>query len=77
MLSEDATKFEDEEFYRVIIPAMLKPTICVDYIKAGGKDLRDEDEVLDSIQMLSEGLDTEFELKNSKNCKLQLQSASS
>ena len=48
-LSEDATKFEAEEFYRVIIPAMLKPTIHVEFIKADRKDLGDKDDVLDSI----------------------------
>ena len=37
LLAEGATEFDEEEFHRNIIPATLKPTIRVEFIKTGGK----------------------------------------
>ena len=40
----------------------LKPRARVDYVKRGGKNLRDQDDVLDLLEEVMEGIDVEIEV---------------
>ena len=64
-LCEGATEFDEGDFYRNIIPGTLKPLARVEYIKKGGKNLRDEDEILEILEEVMEGIEAELEVKHS------------
>ena len=51
-LAGNATKFTPEKMCRDIIPAMLKPRARVEYIKLGGKELTERQDVIRLIQTI-------------------------
>ena len=65
-LCEDASSFDEEDFCRNVIPATLRPMARVDYIKKGGKNLRNEEEILDVLEEVMEGIEAELEYKGSQ-----------
>ena len=63
-MCKSASKLDDKDFCCNIIPTTLKPTARVEYIKKGGKNLREQDEILDMLEEVTEGIEAELELKN-------------
>ena len=60
--AEGGTKFDDKDVYRNIIVQTLKPRPRVDYVKRGGKNLRNDDEALDLLEDIQEGIEVEIEV---------------
>ena len=64
-MCEGGSKFDDEDFHRNIIVATLHEKARVEYIKRGGRNLRDEDGVLDLLEEIQDGIEAEMQLKHS------------
>ena len=63
-MCEGGSKFDAKDFHRNIIVATLHEKTCVEYIKRGGRNLRDEDDVLDLLEEIQDGIDAEMQLKH-------------
>ena len=65
-LTENATKFTLEEMCRDIIPAMLKPRARVEYVKLGGEELTERQDVINLVQTISRGIECKIEVGGAK-----------
>ena len=63
-MCEGGSKFDAKDFHRNIIVATLHEKARVEYIKLGGRNLRDEDGVLDLLEEIQDGIDAEMQLKH-------------
>ena len=64
-MCKGGSKFDPRDFHRNIIVATLHKKSRVEYIKRGGRNLRDEDSVLDLLEDIQDGIEAEMELKHS------------
>ena len=55
-------KFDNEDLYRHIIFVTLHLTAHVKFLRRGGRNRRDEDKVLDLLEKIQEGIETEMEI---------------
>ena len=65
-LAEGGRGFDNEDFYRNIVVKMLKPKGRVEYVQRGGKNLRDENDVLDLLEEIQEGVQLEIEVNTNQ-----------
>ena len=65
-LAENATKFTPEEMCRDIIPAMLKPRARVEYVKLGGEELTERQDVISLVQTISRSIECKIEVRGAK-----------
>ena len=63
-MCKGGSKFDDEDFHRNIIVATLHKKARVEYVKRGGRNLRDEDGVLDLLEEIQDGIEAEMQLKH-------------
>ena len=61
-LAEGGKEFDDEDFYQNVIVETLKSKARVKYAKRGGKNLRNQDNVLDLLEESQEGIELEIEV---------------
>ena len=61
-MCEGGSKFDAEDFYRNIIVATLDKKARVEYIKRGGRNLRNEDSALDLLEEIQYGFEAEIQL---------------
>ena len=65
-LAENAKKFTPEKMCRDIIPAMLKPRARVEYVKLGGEELTERQDVINLVQIISRGIECKIEVGGAK-----------
>ena len=63
-MCERGSKFDAEDFHRNIIVATLHEKARVEYIKRGGRNLRDKDDILDLLEEIQDGIDAEMQFKH-------------
>ena len=63
-MCEGGSKFDAEDFHRNIIVAALHEKVRVEIIKRGGRNLRDEDDVLDILEEIQIGIEAEMQIKH-------------
>ena len=64
-MCERGSKFDDEDFHRNSNVVTLHEKARVECIKRGGRNLRDEDGVLDLLEEIQDGIEAEMQLKHS------------
>ena len=63
-MCEGGSKFHAGDFHRNIIVVTLHEKARVEFIKRGGRKLRDEDGVLDLLEEIQDGVKAEMQLKH-------------
>ena len=63
-MCEGRNKFAAKDFHRNIIVATLHEKARVEFIKRGGRNLRDEDEVLYILEEIQDGIEAEMQIKH-------------
>ena len=63
-MCKGGSKFDAKDFHRNIIVATLHEKACVEYIKRGGRNLRAEDDVLDPLEEIQDGIEADMQLNS-------------
>ena len=63
-MCEGGSKFDVKDFHRNIITQTLHEKARVEFIKSGGRNLRNEDGVLDLLEEIQDGIEAEMQLKH-------------
>ena len=67
-LADNAAKFTEEEIYRNIIPAMLKPRTQVEYVNMGDEDLAKKQDVVSLLPRISRGIGSKIDAGGARKC---------
>ena len=66
-LAENTTKFTPEEICRDITPTVLKPRARVEYVKLGGEELTERQDVISLDQTISRGIECKIEVGGARS----------
>ena len=63
-MCEGGSKFDVEDFHRNIVTQTLHEKARVEFIKHGGHNLHDKDDVLDLLEEIQDVIEAEMQLKH-------------
>ena len=63
-MCEGGSRFDAEDFHRNIIVATLHEKARVKFIKRDGHNLRDENEVMDLLEEIQDGIEADMQIKH-------------